>query len=235
MPEPGTLYTFFFCKRQAACLPQPWTKGWKKMEKKMDTITPEAAKEMLSNHYRDLDAIDQKMDLLYNELAAYEELKNDCIRLAALPARPEVMTGGGGGNTDNLEVMLRYENRKRERLNEIRMQMWILSEKAEGIRRLWNCFLALQEPYYGILQQLYVKKELYAAAQCSSGMSHRGFEQARKKGLEILAELYNSNYSALELMEIRDFPKKGQANKKKRAKNQTATLPGQIELPLDKL
>lgn len=196
------------------------------------TISADQAKVILINKERDLLAIDKKIKLLYEEMMRLED-GSELIRAAAMPGKPAgVAQSGNGGHKDNLDVLERYRKQKRERSEEIRMQLWILSEKADNIRRLWNCFMALEEPYYSILYELYIKKELYEPAQCSSGFSHRGFEQCRKEGLDLLAEMYNSDYSALELMELTKRKKKPKARPRKRKEE---GCPGQMELPLDRL
>jgi len=197
-----------------------------------NNITADQAKEILINKERDLLAIDNKINLLYEEMMKLED-GGELIRAAALPGKPAgTAQSGNGGHKDNLDVLERYERQKRERSEEIRMQMWKLSEKADNIRHLWNCFLALEEPYYSILYELYIKKELYEPAQCSSGFSHRGFEQCRKNGLERLAGMYNSGYSALELMELAGRKEKTKARAKRRKEE---GCPGQMKLPLDRL
>lgn len=192
-------------------------------------ITAEEAKKMLMDKDRDLLAIDKKMNLLYDEMMKSEN--DEFIRAAAMPGKPvDVLRLGSGSRVDNMDILLRYNKQKQERLGEIRVQMWKLSEEAEDIRRLWNCFLALREPYYSILHELYVKKELYAVVQCSSGFSHRIFEERRKEGLCLLADMFSSGYSTLELMEMA-----GQKEKTKARKEKRAGCPGQMELPLARM
>lgn len=163
-------------------------------------ITVERAKEILANREQKLKDIDKKMALLYEESAQLEQ-PNELMTAAALSSKMVKRTSGQNANSDNFVILDRFYRQRKERRMEIRMQMWKLSEEEEDIRRLWSCFFVLQEPYYGILYDLYVKKELYAAAESSFGYSHRVFERRRKEGLEILADMFNSPYSSLELME----------------------------------
>lgn len=164
-------------------------------------ITAKEALEMLKGMEDGLEAIDKKMSMLYRELGRLEGT-DELLDAVALPAQYAGMPRGGGGHADNLDVLLRYYRQKRERREEIRMQMWRLSEEAESIRRVWGCFLALPEPYYGILHSLYVERKLYRVTEMEFGRSHRMFEQKRSEGLKRLAEMYNSGYSSLELMEM---------------------------------
>lgn len=163
-------------------------------------ITAESAKEILANREQKLEDIHKKLTLLYEE---FEDLKqpDELLEAAALPSKTAEMTCGQERHSDTYVILNRFYRQRKERSMEIRMQMCKLSEEAEDIRRLWSCFFVLQEPYYGILHDLYVKKELYAAAEASFGYSHRMFEKRRKEGLELLADMFNSPYSSLELME----------------------------------
>lgn len=163
-------------------------------------ITVEKAKEILNNREQKLKDIDKKMELLYEELLQLEQ-PNELMAAAALPAKTVKMVRERGEYADNFSILDRFYRQRKARRMEIRFQMWKLSEEAEDIRRLWGCFFVLQEPYYGILYDLYVKKELYAAAEAAFGYSHRIFEKKRKEGLELLTNMFNSPYSSLELME----------------------------------
>ena len=89
-------------------------------------------------------------------------------------------------------MVLRYYRQKQQRIEEILFQLWELSEEADEIRRLWNCFLALPEPYYGILHRLYVEKELYAAVENGSGHGHDWFEKRRKEGLALMVGMHKT-------------------------------------------
>lgn len=173
----------------------------KTCERKRREITAERTKEILTNREQKLQDIHRKVELLCGELEQLEQA-DELISAAALPARAAELAAGQGDYADSLAVLKRFYRQRKERGTEIRLQMWKLSEEAEEIRRLWSCFFVLQEPYYGILYDLYVKKELYAAAEAAFGYSHRMFEKKRKEGLELLAGLFNSPYSSLELMEL---------------------------------
>lgn len=112
-------------------------------------LTAEEAQKLLSEKGRQLEGIQHKMRLLYHELEELDD-SDDLLKAAAIPARPASRVSGGGRHADNLDVLERYYRQRQERGMEIREQMWRLSEQEEDIRRLWGCFLALQEPYYGI-------------------------------------------------------------------------------------
>ena len=194
-------------------------------------MTTEKARQILKDRDRMLEGIHHKMMLLYEEL---EGLEGDggLLEAAAMPGRSaEGLPKGGGRHTDNLDVLERYYRQIEERAEEIRIQMWRLSEEAEDIRRLWSCFFALREPYYGILYELYVKKELYAAVEASYGYSHSVFENRRKEGLGMLVEMWGSRMGILELREMASQKGKGREMRGHGKKGYT----GQMELPLDEM
>lgn len=173
----------------------------KACERKRREITVERTKEILANRVQKLQDIHRKIELLYRELEQLEQA-DELMAAAAMPARTVEITAGQGEHADNLAILNRFYRQRKERGLEIRLQMRRLSEDAEDIRRLWSCFFVLEEPYYGILYELYVKRELYTSAEAAFGYSHRMFEKRRKEGLELLANLFNSPYSSLELMEL---------------------------------
>lgn len=167
-------------------------------------MTAEWAREILVNREQKQEDIQKKIMLLYQEMKQLEE-PDELIAAAALPMRKISIASGRRKNPDNLLVLHRYYKQKRERTVEIQMQMWKLLEEAEDIRRLWSCFFVLQEPYYGILYDLYVKKQLYTVTEEAFGQSHRMFERRRKEGLAQLADLFNSPYNSIELMNQQRF------------------------------
>lgn len=164
-------------------------------------IAAEAAKAILQDKDERLEGIDRKFVLLQEELWKLEDGDSGLILASAMPSKTLWAPPGGGKFMDNTDVVLRYHRQKQQRIEEILFQLWELSEEADEIRRLWNCFLALPEPYYGILHRLYVEKELYAEVEKGSGHGHGWFEKRRKEGLALMVGMFNSGYSSLELME----------------------------------
>lgn len=141
----------------------------------------EEAKNILIYKDEILKEIHDKTMALYHELLRMEN-SDELLAATALPAVKAVgETTGGANQTDNLDVLLRYYRRRKEYGEEIRQQMWKLSEKEDKVLRLWNCFLILPRPYYGILNELYIKKELYAVVEASSGYCHSIFEKKGKR------------------------------------------------------
>lgn len=176
-------------------------KGWQGRKR---TLTAEEAKDILMNRKQKLEDIGKKIALLCEENGVLEKA-DELLKAAALPAREVNGVAEQVRYGDNLMILNRFYRQRRERRMEIRMQIWKLSREIEEIRRLWSCFFLLQEPYYGILHELYIKKELYAVTEASFGLSHRMFEKRRREGLERLAAMFNSPHGSLKMMEM-DYP-----------------------------
>ena len=96
--------------------------------------------------------------------------------------------------------MLQYNRQICNRNEEIRKIMWELVEEEDSISRLWACFYALNDPFYSILNALYVENQLYQAVENNFDMSHKTFEKYRQRGIELLLLFYNSDESIAKLM-----------------------------------
>ena len=181
--------------------------GYSRQRKSM---TAERAREILVNREQKQEDIQKKMMLLYQEMKRLEE--PDELLAASLPVRTISIASGKRKNSEHVLILHRYYRQRKARTVEIQIQMWKLLEEAEEIQRLWSCFFALQEPHYGILYDLYVKKELYTVTEASFKYSHRMFERRRKEGLKQLADLFNSPYNSIELMNQQRFALHSQKN-----------------------
>lgn len=75
-----------------------------------------------------------------------------------------------------------------------------LSYQEDLVNRVWACFLALDDPYYTLLSQLYVENDLYENVRIQFDMSPTTFERYRKKALHLIIEYTNSPLSVGELI-----------------------------------
>ena len=176
-------------------------------------MTPGRAKEILQNKDRMLTGIDRKVGLLCGELCGHGE-DEGILAAAAMPGRMYGMPVSGRVHGDNTDVLLRYYRQKTQRQKEIRLRLCELSRESEEILRLWDCFLALPEPYYGILHELYVEKKLYTEVEAGLRFGHSRFERTRKEGLELAVYMFNSGNDGLELMRAASLWEKRKAGKK---------------------
>lgn len=192
-------------------------------------MTPGRAKKILQNKDRMLTGIDRKVGLLCGELCGTGE-DEGILEAAAMPGRMYGMPSGGRTYGDNTDVLLRYYRQKVQRHKEIKLRLCELSRESEEILRLWDCFLALPEPYYGILYELYVEKKLYTEVEAGFRFGHSWFERTRKEGLELAAYMFNSGNDGLELMQAASLWEKRKAGKKGEQ-----GCAGQMELPLGEM
>lgn len=199
VPETG-IYLICFLVLAGAVNAGNVERGGAQMTGKRKEMTAGAAKAILQDKDRRLEGIERKVMLLQKEMMSLKDDGDGLILAAAMPPKLLGMPPGRRGHMDNADVLLRYYRQRQQRMEEISAQIWELSEETEEIRRLWSCFLALPEPYYEILEGMYVAKRLYTDIEKSYGYSHSVFENKRKEGLDLLVEMFKSEYSSLELM-----------------------------------
>lgn len=163
----------------------------------MRSLDEAAVKDILQNREKKIDNIHRKMISLYQEL----ERNDEVLETVAYP-KTELsgMSGGKGNHKDLGDVLLQYNRQICNRNEEIRKIMWELVEEEDSISRLWACFYALNDPFYSILNALYVENQLYQAVENNFDMSHKTFEKYRQRGIELLLLFYNSDESIAKLM-----------------------------------
>ena len=163
----------------------------------MRSLDEAAVKDILQNREKKIDNIHRKMISLYQEL----ERNDEVLETVAYP-KTELsgMSGGKGNHKDLGDVLLQYNRQICNRNEEIRKIMWELVEEEDSISRLWACFYALNDPFYSILNALYVENQLYQAVENNLDMSHKTFEKYRQRGIELLLLFYNSDESIAKLM-----------------------------------
>lgn len=163
----------------------------------MRSLDEAAVKDILQNREKKIDNIHRKMISLYQEL----ERNDEVLETVAYP-KTELsgMSGGKRNHKDLGDVLLQYNRQICNRNEEIRKIMWELVEEEDSISRLWACFYALNDPFYSILNALYVENQLYQAVENNFDMSHKTFEKYRQRGIELLLLFYNSDESIAKLM-----------------------------------
>lgn len=163
----------------------------------MRSLDEAAVKDILQNREKKIDNIHRKMISLYQEL----ERNDEVLETVAYP-KTELsgMSGGKGNHKDLGDVLLQYNRQICNRNEEIRKIMWELVEEEDSISRLWACFYALNDPFYSILNALYVENQLYQVVENNFDMSHKTFEKYRQRGIELLLLFYNSDESIAKLM-----------------------------------
>lgn len=120
----------------------------------------------------------------------------------------------GGVKKDLLDAMLKHERLARARELELREEIYRLTEEEEAINRIQACFRALRGREQRYLQQLYVERIPYKAVELASGVSHKTFETARRRGVRKILQMYNSKFSNREIISRGAAPKKAQPKEK---------------------
>ena len=176
-----------------------------------EIMDEEKVKDILRTYPDKIENIRKKMLSLYKETESEEVLS----AVALPPINMSGMPGGKGNHKDLSDVLLAYKQQLYKRNEEVREMMWELTAEDEMVRRVWACFHVLDDPYYSVLNALYVENQLYAAVENSFGVSHKTFEKYRKDGIELLIRFYESGDSVSDLM--RKYRCKKRNTVKKRA------------------
>lgn len=184
-------------------------------------------KEILRNREKKIESIHKKMFSLYREMEHTDEI----IESVAFPSTNySGLPGGKGGHKDLGDVLLKYNRQLYNRNEEIRRIMWELVEEEDSISRLWACFYALGDPYYSILNALYVENQLYQTVEANFDVSHKTFEKYRQKGIELLLRFYESDESITRLMRRYGTEKDNNTKVEKGRKKQEGEAYEQISL-----
>ena len=198
-----------------------------------DKISEAAVKDILRNREKKINNIHKKMYALHKELGSTD----DVLETAALPAiKSDGMPGARGTHQDLSDVYLSYQKQLISRNEEIRKIMWSLVEEEERISRVWACFYALDDPYYSILNSIYVENQLYQTVENDFEMSHKTFEKNRQHAVSLIIKFFESGESIADLMnryrttDTRKTSKtKGKKKKQSNGYNQMSFFPDESE------
>ena len=160
-------------------------------------ISEAAVKDILRNREKKIENIHKKMYSLHKELESTDEV----LEAAALPAvKSDGMPGSHGTHQDLSDVYITYQKQLKDRNEEIRKIMWALVEEEERISRVFACYYALDDPYYSILNAIYVENQLYQSVENDFEMSHKTFEKNRQHAILLIIKFYESGESIADLM-----------------------------------
>lgn len=68
---------------------------------------------------------------------------------------------------------------------------------------MYLCFQSLTGEEYNIINRIYVKGELYKSVEKDSGLNHRVFEERRKQAILDIQQLYESDLSNKQIVNLR--------------------------------
>lgn len=150
-------------------------------------IDDEKIKEVLRHHQ---DLTRQIHEQVIDIRKKIDEVKQQCLEIASYPKIDfNVESRGSGYYKDLTDVYLKYQKFIQTQEKELANEMYLLTEKAESIHRLYLCFQALGGEEYEIINRLYIKGELYKSAEKEMGLSHRAFEFERKRAIKNIQHL----------------------------------------------
>lgn len=164
----------------------------------MIEIDEDYVKKVLGEHHILLKCLHERILSMYDELADSDELvKSVSIKRIEWGRTRESQTGT---KKDLADAMLLHQRLARERGAQLRAEMYRLVEEEESINRIWVCFHALRDREYAYLTQLYVQNQPYKRVEAESGVSHRTFEMARKRGLKAILCLYRAELDNVQII-----------------------------------
>lgn len=165
-------------------------------------ITKEDIIHILKNKEKLIMDIHDKMFLIERDITS----TSDIITSVSYPKTQLSDMPHGNGRKKGLDdIYEKYLKILDERTYEKMAMIWELIMEEEKIERVWSSFLALDEPYYGIIKRLYLDNELYMVVEKESDLSHQVFEKYRKHAIEIIEKLYCSNKTDSELISLQNM------------------------------
>lgn len=133
-----------------------------------------------------------------------DEVEQQAIEMASYPKIDLSIEGRGSGEHKDLaDVYLKYQKLVRTQERELTDEIIALTVNAEGIHRLYLCFQSLTGEEYNIINRIYVKGELYKSVEKDSGLNHRVFEERRKQAILDIQQLYESDLSNKQIVNLR--------------------------------
>lgn len=156
------------------------------MKKQM--ITEKEIKYILRNREMLLFSIHQKMVTIEKDI----EKTEDMIVSMSLPTnRMSELPRGSAKQKDLDDVYRNYKKILKQRNEDYKAMYWELILQEQLIEQVWDAYMRLEEPYYSIINRMYVQSMLYATVERESGWSRQVFEKKRKKGIELILERTN--------------------------------------------
>lgn len=196
----------------------------------MGKITENEVKKILKNKETMINSLRGKFFSVRHDLMQQREV----IEMVCLSSPISGVAGPKGSHKDLTDVYEKYQDTLTRRRIEYKALLRQLVRQEERINRVWEAFLALEEPYYGILNALYVHNRLYSDVESCSGLSHRIFEEKRKEGIRQIIRLFesDSNISVMLLMKEREKEQKKQNKKRQAGKAKSADAPDGTQMTL---
>ena len=98
----------------------------------------------------------------------------------------------GGDHSDLSDVIIDIEEHNADRRKELSRLIIHLNKQKKEIDKVWAGFLLLDEPYYDVINKLYVENGQYYNVQNDLKLSEGQFERYRKKGILMIISYVES-------------------------------------------
>lgn len=147
-------------------------------------IAIEEIKEILKNKDIRLRSIRTKRLKLYEALA---ELVTEIERMNQVQS--EIYHAHAVFDIQRNKELL---NRQKSELDALLDELYVEETK---ILEVWDCHMTLPEPYFTIVDKLYIKGFTYKQVEMESGYSHQPFENNRKNALLMIQSRYEQRES----------------------------------------
>ena len=153
-------------------------------------MTEQKVKEILRNREALLTSIHQKMLTIEQDMAKTD----DMIETMSMPTRfLSGMPKGSAKQKDLSDVYGNYKKILKQRNEDYKTMFLELILQEQMIEQVWDAYMRLEEPYYSIINKMYVQSMLYATVESESGWSRQVFEKKRKKGIRLIVDRVNKN------------------------------------------
>ena len=151
-------------------------------------MTEQKVKEILRNREVLLTSIHQKMLIIEQDMAKTD----DMIETISLPTSfLSGMPKGSAKQKDLSDVYDNYRKIIKQRNEDYKTMFLELILQEQMIEQVWDAYMRLEEPYYSIINKMYVQSMLYATVESESGWSRQVFEKKRKKGIRLIVDRVN--------------------------------------------
>ncbi len=166
----------------------------------MRMITEQFIKQVLSEREKMQCMIHERIKSLFSELHNTDE-RIRSVSLGCMDGSGEY--AGSRNHYDLGDILLKEAKLYKEQEREIREILQGFTEDLEAINRVWICFQMLDNQPYEILYRLYVKRDLYRVVEAKMGLNHRIFEEMRKRAVQDILKMYESDISNVEIIRCR--------------------------------
>lgn len=180
-------------------------------------ISESTIKEILKNRIKMIESIHARIEYLNKDISQ----TSDIIEAVSLRSKTlSDMPRGSSGHKDLHTEYERYHILLDKRYVEYARGIHQLVLQEERIERVWLCFNALDSDAYTTLYKLYVENQLYQTVELESGLTHPVFEKKRKRAMQDIIRLYDSDFKNGHIFEHAEMERNNMPKVKEEAKQE---------------